>query len=53
MNVKIDKQNSDAYIFNIAFIKAIFIKEYIMQMPITKDEKEKILKATVQFLKDN
>lgn len=53
MNVIVNKQNTDAYIYNIAFIKAIFIKEYIKSLSLTKDEKEQILKSTLQLLKSD
>lgn len=53
MNVKINDQGTDAYVYNIAFIKAILIKEYIKNLPTTKDKKDQILKATLQLLKND
>lgn len=53
MNLTINKQGTEAYIDNLAFIKAIFIREYVKSFPITKEEKEKILKLILQLLKES
>lgn len=53
MKVTINKQDSEAYISNIAFIRAMLIKEYITRLPITKEEKEKIMKSILQLLENS
>ena len=53
MNIKIDNQGSDAYIHNLAFVKAILKKEYVQSLPITKTDKENILKSILQLLKNS
>lgn len=52
MKITINNQGTEAYISNIAFIRALLIKEYIMSLPITKEEKEKMIKSILQLLKN-
>jgi hypothetical protein len=52
MKITINKQGTEAYISNIAFIRALLIKEYITSLPITKEEKEKMIKSILQLLKN-
>lgn len=49
MNIKINK-NGDGYIQNIAFVKAVFINEYIEHMNISLNEKEQIKKEVLNLL---
>lgn len=53
MNIKINEQGSDAYIYNLAFIKAILIKNSIDSMALLSKEKEFLLKEVLKYLKDN
>lgn len=49
MNIVINK-NGEKHIQNLAFIKAIFIQEYIEHMDINLEEKEAIKKEVLEFL---
>lgn len=53
MNLIYNYQNSDAYIYNIAFIRALLIKQSINNLQITIEEKEKILASILEYLKKN
>lgn len=53
MNIKINYQNSEDYINNIAFIKALLIKCNIESSSNTFEEKEKILSSVLNYLKSN
>lgn len=49
MNIVINK-NGENYIQNLAFIKAIFIHQYIENMNISMEQKEKVKKDVLDFL---
>ena len=53
MNIKLNYQNSDAYIYNLAFIKALLIKSSIDNMSISSEEKNEVLQSILQYLKNN
>lgn len=49
MNIVINR-NGDKYIENLAFIKAIFIQEYIEDIDVNLEEKEAIKKEVLEYL---
>ncbi len=53
MKVTINKQGTEAYISNIAFIRALLIKEYIKSLSITKEDKEEMIKSILKLLKNS
>ena len=52
MNIIIN-HNGENYIHNLAFIKAILIKEYIENMNISLESKEQIKQEILTFLQKN
>ncbi len=53
MNIKYNYQGSDAYIHNIAFIKALLIKCTIDNLPTLPESKEEIMNSVLEYLKSN
>ena len=53
MNIKLNCQGSEAYKYNLAFIRALLIKSSIDNMTISSEEKNKILESILQYLKNN
>ena len=49
MNIKLNYQNSDAYIYNLAFIKALLIKSSIDNMSISSEEKNEFLQSILHL----
>lgn len=52
MNIKYNYQGSDAYIHNIAFIKALLIKCTINNLPIVEEEKDEVLNKVLDYLNE-
>lgn len=52
MNIKIN-YNGDAYLKNLAFIKASLIRASIENMNVSLKDKEIILEKILQYLKNN
>lgn len=50
MNIKYNYKDSDAYMYNIAFIKALLIKSTINNLPVPETEKEEILEKVLDYL---
>lgn len=53
MNIKLNNQESEAYIHNLAFIKAFLIKSSIENLSISVKEKNAILHSILKYLKNN
>lgn len=54
MNIKLNNQESEAYLNNLAFIKALLIKTSIEKnSSISIKEKNAVLNSILQYLKDN
>ncbi len=53
MNIKLNNQESKAYIHNLAFIKAFLIKSSIENLCISTKEKNDIFHSILKYLKDN
>lgn len=53
MNIKINYQKSDAYMKNMAYIRALLIRYSVESLPNTQEEKNQILQAILQYLKEN
>lgn len=53
MNIKLNNQGSEAYLYNLAFIKAFLIKTSIENLSIPTKEKNAILHSILKYLKNN
>ena len=53
MKVELNSQGSEAYISNLAYIRALLIKSYVDKMSISQKEKNEILQLVLQYLKEN
>ena len=53
MNIKLNLNGNQSYISNLAYIKALLIKYYIENMPISPKEKNEILISIMEYLKNN
>lgn len=53
MQIKINTKNNENYIHNLAFIKALLIKENIESLDISYEEKVQIKNKILEYLKNN
>lgn len=53
MQINIDTGNSKNYIYNLAFIKALLIKENIEKLDISYDEKIQVKNEILEYLQNN
>ena len=53
MKIKINIENNKNYIHNLAFIKALLIKECIENLDINYEEKVQIKNEILEHLKNN
>lgn len=53
MNIVINYKKSDAYVKNIAFIRALLIKCTIEDLSSIQEERNQIFQLVLQYLKDN
>lgn len=53
MQIKINTKNNENYIHNLAFIKALLIKESIESLDINYKEKVQIKNEILECLKNN
>lgn len=51
MQIKINFPKDDVHINNLAFVKALMIKNIIENLNLTYDEKEKLRKEILEYLK--
>lgn len=51
MQIILNKKDNECYIKNLAFVKAILIKETIESLNISDYEKENIKKEVLEYLK--
>lgn len=51
MQIKINFPKDDVHINNLAFVKALMIKNVIEKLNLTYDEKEKLRKEILEYLK--
>lgn len=51
MQIILNKKNNECYIHNLAFVKAILIKETIEKLNVSDYEKENIRNKILQYLK--
>lgn len=51
MQIKINFSKDDVHIKNLAFVKALMIKNIIENLNLTYDEKEKLRKEILEYLK--
>jgi len=51
MQIKINFPKDDVHINNLAFVKALMIKNVIENLNLTYDEKEKLRKEILEYLK--
>lgn len=52
-NITIIYPENDAYIQNLAFIRALLLKESIENLNISLDDKKIIFQNVLQYLRDN
>lgn len=53
MQIKINTENSQEYIHNLAFIKAMLIKESIEALGISYEEKVQVKDEILEYLQNN
>lgn len=53
MQIKINTENSKEYIHNLAFIKALLIKESIENLDISYEEKVQVKNEILEYLQNN
>lgn len=53
MQIKINVENNKEYIHNLAFVKALLIKEGIEKLDISYEEKVQIKKEVLEYLQNN
>ena len=53
MQIKINTKNNENYVHNLAFIKALFIKETIENLEINYEEKVEVKNKILEFLQNN
>ena len=53
MQINIDTGNSKNYIHNLAFIKALLIKESIEKLDISYEEKIQVKNEILEYLQNN
>lgn len=53
MQIKINTENSKEYIHNLAFIKALLIKESIENLDISYEEKIQVKNEILEYLQNN
>ena len=53
MQIKINMENNKEYIHNLAFIKALLIKEGIEKLDISNEEKVQIKNEILEYLQNN
>ena len=53
MQIKINTENNKEQIHNLAFIKALLIKESIEKLNISYEEKVQIKNEILEYLKNN
>lgn len=51
MQIKINFSKDDVHINNLAFVKALMIKNIIENLSLTYDEKEKLRKEILEYLR--
>lgn len=51
MNIKYNYQESDAYLHNIAYIRALLIKSTINNLYTKSDENNKVTNMILEYLK--
>ncbi len=53
MQIKINIENNKEYIHNLAFVKALLIKENIEKLDINYEEKVQIKNEVLEYLQNN
>lgn len=53
MQIKINKESNENCIYNLAFIKALLIKDAIEDLDISYEEKVQIKNEILEYLKNN
>lgn len=53
MQIKINTINNENYMHNLAFIKALLIKDVIENLDISYEEKVEIKNEILEYLKNN
>lgn len=53
MQIKINTENNKEYIHNLAFIKALLIKESIENLDVSYEEKVQIKNEILEYLQNN
>ena len=53
MQIKINIENNKEYIHNLAFVKALLIKESIEKLDISYEEKVQIKNEILEYLQNN
>ncbi len=53
MQIKINTENNKEYIHNLAFIKALLIKESIERLDISYEEKIQVKNEILEYLQNN
>lgn len=53
MQIKINIENNKEYIHNLAFVKALLIKESIEKLDINYEEKVQIKNEVLEYLQNN
>lgn len=53
MQIEINMENNKEYVHNLAFIKALLIKESIEKLNISYEEKVQIKNEILEYLKNN
>lgn len=51
MKIKINFPEDNSYISNLAFVRALLIRDTIESLDITYEEKEKLRKEILEYLK--
>lgn len=53
MQIKINIENNKEYIHNLAFVKALLIKESIENLDVSYEEKVQIKNEILEYLQNN
>ncbi len=53
MQIKINTENNKEYIHNLAFVKALLIKESIEDLDVSYEEKVQIKNEILEYLRNN
>lgn len=53
MNIKMNIEDNNACINNLAFVRALLIKKKIDNLEIEYQEKEQVLEEVLKYLKEN